>query len=428
MPITNPYASIEQWTEEELKKKQAIDPNIGIWKEGADVPTGEDVPTGADVPIEERASWANALKLFPFLENLDFGKGTDEFPWEEFGQDFPGLDVSTYEGFGGEYPFGGIPVYDPFGEPYPGMDLPRYEEFRQPFPELGGLYGEAEDLIGRLLRGEEAGIPVEEIMSAYSAEEQRALEEYMPEIRESWAERGLLRSGMARESEREAVLESAERRATKRAGLMKEDVLLQRQSMVTGIGLAMQHLGMGYDAQKDAYTAASNEYTKVYQSALQAGIAEGEAAERAWGAANQEYARQFASQVDATKFSQEIKERAYESARDEYSKVYRSQLEIGLAEFEAQAAAWEAARTEYARIQQMEFQKKMIEMEQKFQKEMQDAGISASNTQSIWGSIGGIIGSIFGGPIGGAIGAGIGGLFGGGGTSASTSGVPSAPF
>lgn len=413
MAITDPYIGIEEWTEEEKRRLQAIDPGTrpseeeiaemrrryeetGIWREG-------EVP-----PERERAF--DVSSYFPFIGTLKEKAGA-QFPWEEFQKDFPGLDISTYEAFGEGYPFGGIPVYDPFGEPYPGMELPRYEEFRQPFPELGGLYQEAEDLIGRLLRGEEAGIPVEEIMEAYTAEERRALEEYMPEIRETWAERGLLRSGMAREAEREAVLESAEKRATKRAGLMKEDVLLQRQSMVTGIGLAMQHLGMGYDAQKDAYTAANNEYTKVYQSSLQAGMAEGQASERAWQAANQEYARQFASQVDASKFSQEIKERAYQSARDEYSKVYRSQLEVGLAEFEAQAAAWQAAQQEYARIQQMEFQKKLFDLEQKFNREMQAAGISASNTQSIWGSIGTILGGALAGPIGGAVGSWIGGLF-----------------
>ncbi len=416
MAIVNPFIGIEEWTEEEKKRRQALDTGLigqpveavqpfegAVWKEGfpTDVTlkvSDEDVIDPNRIPPTEE-------------EKMDKWKELVSVPWEEFQTDFPGIDISTYEEFGGQYPFGNIPVYDPFGQPYPELDLERYKAFEQPFPKMGELYGEAEDLIGKLLRGEQAGIPVEEIMEAYSAEERAALEEILPEIRESWAERGLLRSGMARESERKEVLASARRRATKRADLMKEDVLLQRQSTVTGLGLAMQITGMGFDAQKDAYSAANNEYTKVYQSSIQAGMAEGEASERAWNAANQEYARQFASQIDSAKFSQEIKERAYEASRDEYTKVYRSQLEIGQTEFQAQALAWEAAQKEFARIQQMEFQRWMTKMEQKFQKAMTDAGVSANNTSSIWGSIGTIVGSIFAGPIGGAIGSWVGGLF-----------------
>ena len=346
-------------------------------------------------------------KYFPFTKGL----GADEFDPQQFERDFPGLDLETYEQYKGQYPFSDLPIYDEFGQPYPELDLPRYTGYDAEHPELGPMYGEAGGVIGKFLSGEMGGLPIDEIMEAYAAEERRALGEELPSIREDYSAAGLLRSGMREERELEARAKSAEKRASYKAGLMKEDAVLKQEAMVTGIGLAMQHMGLGYGAQKDAYNSALNEYTKVYQSNIQAGMAEGEATERAWAAANQEYVRSFASNVDATKFAQQIKQQAYKVSRDEYTKVYKSGLEVGLAEYQAQAQAWEAARTEYARVQQMEFEKFMTELKMDFDREMNQTNMDAQSKNSLWSSIGSIIGSIFGGPIGGAIGKGIGGLF-----------------
>lgn len=332
--------------------------------------------------------------------------------WEPFEDEYPELKLPRYEPFGEKYPWTELDIYQPYGEAYPEVNLERYKAFQQAYPELG-MFPEAGEAIQRLLSGEGLRLPIEELMGAYTAEEKRALEEYMPQIRESWAGRGLLRSGMAREAEEEAVTKAATARGTYRAELEKESAIRVQEGLIQGLGLAMQLTGMEYQAQVGAWSAAQGEYEKEYQSALQAGIAESEARERGWAAANQEYVRQFTSGIDATKFAQGIRERAYEAGRNEYQKVYDSAIAAGISEYQAQAQAWQAAQAEYARIQQMEYGEYMWQLEAELRRELAEMGYDAQQTSSIWGSIGTIIGTIIGGAVGGPAGAAVGGTVGG---------------
>jgi len=339
------------------------------------------------------------------IEDMPFGMGdlfAQYFPeegktWEPFAEAYPGLQLPRYTGYGAEYPYSQLGIYQPFGAAYPELGLPRYERYGEAYPELGELYPEAGDVIGRLLRGEGLGLDVEQLMGAYTAEEKRALEEYLPQLREYWGgERGLLRSGMARRAEREAVGEAAEKRATYRAGLEKESAIRVQEGIIQGLGLAMQFTGMGYEAQVGAWTAAQGEYQREYASALQAGLSEGEARERAWSAANQEYVRQFTSGVEATRFSQEIKERAYASAQSEYRKVYDSAIAAGQSEWEAKARAYDAMQAEYARVQQLEFNEWQVRFMAELERELAKMRLDAATKQSIWESIGGIFTTIIG--------------------------------
>lgn len=313
--------------------------------------------------------------------------------WEPFADEFPELKLPRYEPFGEKYPWTELDIYQPFGTAYPELNLERYKAFQQAYPELG-MFPEAGEAIQRLLSGEGLRLPIEELMGAYTAEEKRALEEYMPELRETWAERGLLRSGMARGAEEKTVTRAATARGTYRAELEKESAIRVQEGLIQGLGLAMQLTGMEYQAQVGAWSAAQGEYQRVYASALQAGIAESEARERGWTAANQEYVRQFTSGIESSKFAQGIQERAYETARNEYQKVYDSGIQAGLSEYEADVRAREAAEREYARVQQMEFQEWLAEFQADLQRELARMNLSAQQQQSIWGAIGSIIGSI----------------------------------
>lgn len=341
----------------------------------------------------EEQDWVRQQLPFGF-ESLLPAAGTKT--WEPFAQPYPGLTLPRYTGYGAQYPFTGLDIYQPFPTGYPTLELPRYEAYGRAYPELGELYPEAGEAIGRLLRGEGLALPVEELMEAYTAEEQRALEKYMPELRETFAERRLLRSGMARGAEEEAITRAATARGTYRAELEKESAVRQQEGMIQGLGLAMQFTGMGYEAQVGAWSAANQEYQREYASALQAGLSESEARERGWTAANQEYIRQFTSGIEATRFSQEIQERAYTSAQSEYRKVYDSAIAAGISEYQAQAQAWQAAQAEYARIQQMGYGEYMWKLEAELREKLAEMGYDAQQTSSIWGAIGTIVGGIFG--------------------------------
>lgn len=307
--------------------------------------------------------------------------------WEPFAEAYPQLQLPRYAAYGAQYPFSQLGIYQPFGAAYPELRLPRYERFGEGYPELGELYPQAGDVIGRLLRGEGLALPTEELMEAYTAEEKRALEEYMPELREYWAEKGLLRSGMARGEEEEAITRAATARGTYRAELEKESAIRVQEGIIQGLGLAMQYTGMGYEAQVGAWQAANTEYQREYTSAIQAGLAESEARERGWAAMSQEYVRQFTSSIEATRFAQDIKERSYASAQSEYRKVYDSAVAAGQSEWEAQARAQDAYRAEYARVQTLEF----TEWETRFRAEIDiklaEMGYKAEQRQSIWDAI-----------------------------------------
>lgn len=305
-------------------------------------------------------------------------------PWEEpFEEPAPTLQLPRYQPYTAPYPTRELPIYDPFTVPYPELKLPRYEAFPVEFPTLGPLYGEAGDVISRLLSGEY----VEGLMEPYIAAEQQVMKEYMPALREHWAGRDLLRSGMEREAEREAVTKAGIARGTYRAELEKEGI-------ITGLNMAMQHVGLGYGAQKDAWNAAMNEYTKVFASEVAAGLAEHEASTRAWDAALNEYTKVFTSQLGATQFAQGIAEKSFASAKGEYTKVYESAFAGTGSEYQASWQAWQAAQAEYARIQQMGFQQMMWELEADLRRELAAMGYDAQQTSSIWGAIGTIIGSI----------------------------------
>ena len=336
---------------------------------------------------------------------------------ERYGIPYPTLTLPRYQAFGAEYPVSDLPVYQPFPAPYPTLELPIYEQFPVEYPELPPLYGEAEDVIGRMLRGEGLGLPVEELMAAYTEEERLAMEEYMPALREHWAGRDLLRSGMEREAEREATRKAGAARGTYRAQLEKESVIRQQEGIVTGLQLAMQHVGIGYGAQTDAWQAMNREYTKVYESEIGVGTAHFEASTRAWDAAVTEYTKVFSSEVAATEFGQAIQERALNVARDEYQRVYQSAFQGGLSEWQADARGWDAAWNEFNTFRrllfdwgtmqagfdfQFEFQSRsqafkfqFLQMQQDFERMMWDLradlereltrmGYNAQQRQSLW--------------------------------------------
>lgn len=266
---------------------------------------------------------------------------------ERYGVPYPTLALPRYQAFGAEYPVSDLPVYQPFPQPYPTLELPIYQQFPVEYPELGEMYGQAEDVISRMLTGEGLGLPVEELMAAYTEEERIAMEEYMPELREHWAGRDLLRSGMEREAERLATRKAAAARGTYRAELEKESVIREQEGIVTGLQLGMQHLNLGYGAQSDAWQAMNREYTKVYESEIMVGTAHFEASTRAWDAAMREYTKAFSSEVAGTEFGQAIQEAAFGVARDEYQRVYQSAYSGGLDEWKADAQGWDAAWREF---------------------------------------------------------------------------------
>ncbi len=314
-------------------------------------------------------------------------------------QPYPELELPRYETYGGLYPYTEMPTYEPFQMPYPTLQLPRYTAFPEAFPELGALYGQAEDVIGRMLRGEGLSLPVEELMTAYTEEERLAMEKYMPELREYWGEKNLLRSGMEREAEREAVTKAAAGRGTYRAQLEKESVIRTQEGIVTALNMAMEHVGMGYEAQRDAWQAAMGEYTKVYQYEIAADIGEYEADARAWDAALGEYTKVFASNVDATTFGQAIQEKAYSAGVSEYTKVYDSLFRATGDEYGADVQAFEAAWREMDTVRQLEFQKWMYQLQADIQMAIAKMELSSAQKQSIWGAIGTIFGSIIGAMI-----------------------------
>lgn len=326
------------------------------------------------------------------LGDLPFGLGEKlatylpalpEETWEPFEEPTPELELPRYQPYAAPYPYRELPIYEPFAVPYPTLELPRYEAFPTEFPTLGPLYGEAGDVISRLLSGEY----VEGLMEPYIAAEQQAMKEYMPALREHWAGRDLLRSGMEREAERGAVTKAGIARGQYRAELEKEGVL-------TGLNLAMEYTGMGYGAQKDAWSAAQTEYTRVYQSEVAAGTAEYQASTNAWNAALNEYTKIFTSQLGATQFAQGIAEKSYTAALGEYTKVYDSAFAGTGSEYQASWQAWQAAQAEYARIQQLEFNEWMVRFQADLERELAKMGYDAQQTASIWGAVGTIIGGL----------------------------------
>lgn len=276
--------------------------------------------------------------------------------WEErYGVPYPSLTLPRYQAFGAEYPVSDLPVYEPFPSPYPTLELPKYQQFPVEYPKLGPMYEQAEDVISRMLKGEGLGLPVEELMAAYTEEERIAMEEYMPKLREYWGEKGLLRSGMEREAEREATRKAGAARGTYRAQLEKESVIRQQEGIVKGLDLAMQHLNLGYGAQTDAWQAANREYTKVYESEIMVGTAHYEASTRAWDAAMTEYTKAFSSEVASTEFGQRIQEASFNVGRDEYQRVYQSAYSGGLDEWKADAQGFEAAWREFDTFRRLLF-------------------------------------------------------------------------
>jgi len=345
--------------------------------------------------------------------------------WEQrYGVPYPTLTLPRYQAFGAEYPVSDLPIYQPFPQAYPTLELPLYQQFPVEYPQLGPMYGQAEDVIGRMLRGEGLGLPVEELMAAYTEEERLAMEEYMPELREYWSEKNLLRSGMEREAERLATRKAAAARGTYRAELEKESVIREQEGIVTGLQLAMDHLNLGYGAQTDAWQAMNREYTKVYESEIMVGTAHFDAATRAWDAAMTEYTKVFSSEVANTEFGQRIQEAAFAVARDEYQRVYQSAYSATSDEYQAQTQAYDAAynefntfrrllfdwatmgagfefqyefqsrsyafQFEYLRLQQ-EFDKMMAEIKHEYDMELQRMGYNSQERQSIWNTIGSII-------------------------------------
>jgi len=398
----------------------------GTWITGEE----EELPT-EEVPTEE----------VPTVEPKE--------PWEiTYEAPYPTLTLPRYQAFGAEYPVSDLPIYEPFPQPYPELRLPIYEQFPVEYPQMGPMFGQAEDVISRMLTGEGLGLPVEELMAAYTEEERIAMGEYMPELREYWAGKNLIRSGMEREAEREVTRKAASARGTYRAQLEKESVIRQQDGIVIGLNLAMQHVGMGYGQQRDAWQAGMNEYTKVYESRIRTGMAHYEAAADAWDAGMREYTKVFSSEVGATEFAQRIQEAAFAVGRDEYQRVYQSAFQGGLSEFDAQArgydALWREMSTirqllfnwstmqagfgfqfeklareqaygfEYLRLQQ-EFNTMMWRLEAELRRELAEMGYDAQQTSSIWSSIGSIIttiiGGLIGGPAGAAVGAGVGNVF-----------------
>ncbi|MBA7490773.1 hypothetical protein ES702_01316 [subsurface metagenome] len=277
-------------------------------------------------------------------------------PWETPYQAlYPTLTLPRYQAFGAEYPVSDLPVYEPFPSPYPTLQLPIYQQFPVEYPKLGPMYEQAEDVISRMLTGEGLGLPVEELMAAYTEEERIAMEEYIPKLREYWGEKGLLRSGMEREAEREVTRKAASARGTYRANLEKESVIRQQDGIVTGLQLGMQHLNLGYGAQTDAWQAMNREYTKVYESEIMVGTEHFKASTMAWDAAMTEYTKAFSSEVAGTEFGQRIQEAAFGVARDEYQRVYQSAYSGGLDEWRADAQGWDAAWREFDTFRRLLF-------------------------------------------------------------------------
>ncbi|MBA7709524.1 hypothetical protein ES703_118443 [subsurface metagenome] len=330
--------------------------------------------------------------------------------WEQrYGTPYPTLTLPRYQAFGMEYPVSDLPVYEPFPSHYPTLELPLYQPFPVEYPKLGPMYEQAEDVISRMLTGEGLGLPVEELMAAYTEEERLAMEEYMPELREYWAEKNLLRSGMEREAEKEVTRKAASARGTYRAQLEKESVIRQQDGIVTGLGLAMQHLNLGYGAQTDAWQAANREYTRVYESEIMVGVAHYEASTKAWDAAMTEYTKAFSSEVTATEFGQRIQEMAFNVARDEYQRVYQSAYSGGLDEWKADAQGWDAAWREFDtfrrllfdwdrmeaefgfRFEFLELQQEhavmMFELRADLELELKRMGLDAQQRQSIWDAV-----------------------------------------
>ena len=160
MAIQDPYIGIEQWTDEELKKRQKLDPfitppNGGLLTDSVGMPVPDDRDIGLwkegdEGPKQIGTDWFD--KYFPFIKRLKEGSGT--FDPQQFEKDFPGLDLETYEKYKGQYPFSDLPLYDEFGKPYPELDLERYRGFEKAYPELGPMYDEAGNLISRFLSGD----------------------------------------------------------------------------------------------------------------------------------------------------------------------------------------------------------------------------------------------------------------------------------
>ena len=319
----------------------------------------------------------------------------DEF--EPYPGEYPALDIPTYEEYAAQFPSNQLPTYKEYQAQFPQLTVERYEEYAREYPGLGDMFELSEAGIRQLM--ENTGLPVEQLMKAYTAEEKAALDEYLPQLREQWSSVGLLRSGMTAAQELKAVGESARRRATTRAELERENVILQQQGLQAGIQLAMQHAGMGYEVAADAFRTGQEEYQKAHDSAVQAGLSEYEAKVQGYNAQIDEYTKKFVSSVEATRFVQQMEERAFETARQEYQKVFDSQVAKGLTEFEAEQAAYEAGQSEYARVQQLEFDKWQTEYVEEMKKYLMELGFSAQQAAAAsqgWGNIfGTLLGIIF---------------------------------
>ena len=385
--------------------------------------------------------------------------------FEPYAEEYPGLNIPTYEEFKQKYPQATLPMYEKYREDYPTLELPgytpypeeyptsalpeefptldleHYQQYGVEYPKLGEMFELSEAGIRELMAN--TGLPVDELMKAYTAEEKAMLDEYLPQLREQWSSVGLLRSGMTAAQELKAVHESARKMATTRAELEKESVVFQRQGLEAGIGLAMQHVGMEYGAATDAYEAGRQEHQKAYDAAIQKGLSEYEAeaegyraqveatryiqeiSERRFETGRQEYRkaydaaiqkglnefqartegynaqidehiREFVSSVEARKFAQGIEERAFEAARQEYQKVFDSRVAKGLTEFEAQQAAYEAGLGEYGRVQKLEFDKWQTEYEAEVQKYLMELGFSAAQAAAAAQGWGNIFGTVIG--------------------------------
>ena len=311
--------------------------------------------------------------------------------WDPFPDPYPGLTLPRYGGYNKQYPYSDMPLYSQYGQAFPSLDMPVYEQFGQEYPTLGEMFDVSGDVIQKMLKGEITELPVEELMSAYTAEEQRALEEYFPKLREYWSSKEMLRSGMAQKAERGALAESAERRATYKAGLEKESAIRQQEGIITGLNLAMQYTGIEYGAQSDAWNAAQGEYVRVYQSLVNKGLSEYQADAQAWDAGMNEFTKVFQSKVQQTAFAQGIKEKAYSAARDEYYKVYQADLQAGMSEYQAKEHAWQAGYQVYNDNANRELQTWMTEYEAELRRELELAGYEASKASSIVTIIGSII-------------------------------------
>jgi len=338
------------------------------------------------------------------------------FPtYEPFAYGFPTYTAPTYQPFGQPFPeLGQLPQYQPFGQPYPELELPRYQAYQGAYPTLGGLYGQTQDVIGKLLSGEITELPVEDIMEAYTAEQKRVLGEYMPKLRESWAARGLLRSGMAAGQEREAIEKAAEAAATTRAGLEKESALLRQQGIQAALGPAMQHARMGYEAELGAYQAGLSEYEKEYQSNLQAGMAENEAKERAWKALEDQYGKAYTSQLQNIMAQYTAQKEAYDAARDEYHRAYEAAVAAGKDEYTARRDAYIAAYDEFKRQRQEAFNVWSQQMSAAIEERLVQLGVDADEAARRANTFTNLLAGIgygIGGPVGGLIGLGLSGLF-----------------